>query len=277
MSMYQPGALRDFLRSLGVEPKKGLSQNFLIDGNILRKIVAEAVVKPGDCVVEIGPGPGALTEALLGSGANVIAIDKDPVMAKALERLQTDDQRLKIICDDILNVDLASIAGDQKVNVIANLPYHITTPILTEIVPLRDKIKKIVVMVQDEVGRRITADAGEDDYSSLSVFSQFYANVKYAFKVSRKCFYPVPGVDSAVVVFELREPPLVAEADVEGFFKLTRTAFGHRRKMMRASLRELYTAEAVTKALEKMGLNPLVRPEELSLSNFLELFRTLSR
>lgn len=277
MSMYQPGALRDFLRSLGVEPKKGLSQNFLIDGNILRKIVAEAVVKAGDVVIEIGPGPGALTEALLASGANVIAVDKDPVMTKALERLQTSDQRLKIICDDILNVDISALTKDRKVNVIANLPYHITTPILTSIIPLRENIHKIVVMVQDEVGKRITAHASDEDYSSLSVFSQFYANVKYAFKVSRNCFYPVPGVDSAVVVFELKEPPLTAEKDVERFFKLTRTAFGHRRKMMRSSLRELYTSEAVTQALEKIGLNPLARPEELSLDSFLVLYKELGQ
>lgn len=273
--MYQPGALKDFLRSLGVEPKKGLSQNFLIDGNILRKIVSEAVVKPGDHVVEIGPGPGALTEALLASGAHVTAIDKDHIMAGALSRLQTDDHRLEVICEDILDVDLASIAKGGKINVIANLPYHITTPILTSLAPMQETIGRIVVMVQDEVARRITSKAGEEDYSSLSVFSQFYANVKYAFKVSRKCFYPVPGVDSAVVVYDLKKPPLESKEDIEGFFKLTRTAFGHRRKMLRASLKEIYLSQDVTQALEKLGLNPLSRPEELSLQNFLDLYKSL--
>jgi 16S rRNA (adenine1518-N6/adenine1519-N6)-dimethyltransferase len=278
MSMYQPGALREFLNTLGISPKKGLSQNFLIDGNILRKIVSAADVQAGDEVLEIGPGPGALTEALLASGAKVRAIEKDGVMAEHLRRFQTPDNRLTIECGDALEMDFDRLfRGQGKIKVIANLPYHITTPILASLIPLHSSISRIVVMVQDEVARRIAAKAGEDDYGSFSVFSQFYADVSYAFKVSRNCFYPVPKVDSAVVVYNLREGLLTAPIEVEGFFKLTRTAFGHRRKMLKSSLKDLYNPEDVMAALKKKGLNPIARPEELSAKEFLYLYENLRR
>ncbi len=276
MSMYQPGTLWEFLNSLGIKPKKGLSQNFLIDGNILRKIVAAAEVCAGDEVLEIGSGPGALTEALLAAGAYVRAIDKDPIMAEKLDRFQTPDHRLQIECGDILKKDFSQLSIKKgKIKVIANLPYHITTPILTRLIPLHTSISRVVVMVQDEVARRIAATAGEEDYGSFSVFSQFYADVAYAFKVSKRCFFPVPKVDSAVVVYNLREGLLQNPQEVEGFFKLTRTAFGHRRKMLKSSLKELYNPEAVIKALKKLGLNPLARPEELSVHQFITLYTFL--
>lgn len=279
MPIYKPSELRQFLNELGIFPKKGLSQNFLIDGNIIRKIVAASEVKPDEVVLEIGPGPGSLTQALLEAGAHVLAVEKDTVLAQALERLQTPAQQLTVCCHDILTFPLQEeiprlIPTGQKAKVIANLPYHLTTPILTQLTPLRNLFSSLTVMVQEEVARRLTAQPGTSDYSSLTIFLRFYTRPQYAFTVSRHCFYPAPKVNSAVVVLQLREPPLSEERAKE-FFHLTRTAFEHRRKMLRASLRSLFPPHVVEEALESIGQNPLARPEMLSLEEFLKLFSIL--
>lgn len=272
--MYKPSELRLFLNELGIFPKKGLSQNFLIDGNIIRKIVATANVQPEDTVLEIGPGPGSLTQALLQTGARVLAVEKDAVLAHALTRLGSASQ-LKVVCDDILAFPLEKLAqeGTNRLKVIANLPYHLTTPILVHLISQSHLFSSLTLMVQEEVARRFTAKPGHKDYSSFTVFLQFYSNPQYAFFVSRHCFYPAPKVDSAVVKLDLKEPPLVQ--NVESFFKMTRTAFEHRRKMLRVSLKPLCESQAISQALEEIGLNPLARPEELSLADFLKLHALL--
>lgn len=279
MPIYKPSELRLFLNQLGIAPKKGLSQNFLIDGNIVRKILAEAQVAPGDIVLEIGPGPGSLTQALLEAGAHVIAVEKDSILAEALARLQNSEQQLQVFCQDILDFPLEEILSPllkegKKAKVIANLPYHLTTPILALLMPLHGIFSSLTLMVQDEVGRRYTAKPDTSEYSSFTVFLQFYSDPVYAFTVSRQCFFPVPKVDSAVVSLHLKRPPLEG-MEAESFFRITRTAFEHRRKMLRASLKFLYPPLRVSEALEKLGLNPLARPESLSLNEFLRLHREL--
>lgn len=277
MAIYKPTELHQFLDQLGISPKKGLSQNFLIDGNIIRKIVSVSDVKKEDTILEIGPGPGSLTEALLETGASVIAVEKDEILAHALERLKSDD-RLKIFCQDILHFPLKEKLSEEgkKIKVIANLPYHLTTPIIVMLSPMRDSISSLTVMVQEEVGRRMTALPGTPDYGSFSVFLRFYTTPRYGFMVSRKCFYPSPKVDSAVVILELRKPPLSDEEAVS-FFEMTRSAFQQRRKMLRASLRDLYPPNLVEESLKAIGVNPLARPETLSLENFLELHALLAK
>lgn len=278
MPIYKPSELRQFLNELGISPKKVLSQNFLIDGNIIRKIAAEAKVQPGDLVVEIGPGPGSLTEALLEAGAHVIAIEKDDTLANALNRLSSSKGTLEVFCDDVMQFSIEEhlrkrLASGQKAKLIANLPYHLTTPILSHFVPLHDLFSHCVVMVQYEVARRFTAIPGTSEYSSYTLFLNFYSTPKYAFSVSKHCFYPEPSVESAVVNLTLKEPPAISTAP---FFQMTRTAFSHRRKMLRGSLRDLYTSEAVTEALVALGLSPQTRPEELSLEQWLHLFHQLT-
>jgi len=280
MPIYKPSELRLFLSQLGIAPKKGLSQNFLIDGNIIRKIVASSNVQPGDLVLEVGPGPGSLTQALLDAGAHVIAVEKDTILAESLSRLKSETNQLEIFNEDILKFDVENtlktrLKQGQQAKVIANLPYHLTTPILAMLGPHHQILSSLTVMVQEEVARRMTAKAGTEEYSSFTVFLEFYAKLKYAFFVSHNCFYPAPRVDSAVVVLELREPPLSGK-EADEFFKLTRSSFGQRRKMMRASLKLLYDPATITQSLEKIGLNPQARPEELTLENFLQLFEILS-
>lgn len=210
--MHRPSDLHAFLSSLGIHPKKGLSQNFLIDGNILRKVSVLADIQPGDFVLEIGPGPGALTQILLENGAHVLAVEKDTILADALLRHQTADKRLEVVCADIMEFDIETelshrLKKGTKAKVVANLPYHITTPILSLLVKRTNLFSTLIVMVQEEVARRFVAKFNTSDYGSFSVFLQFYTEPSYGFKVGRNCFYPAPAVDSAVVRLDLREPP----------------------------------------------------------------------
>lgn len=272
--MYRPTELRHFLDSLGTSPKKKLSQNFLIDGNIVRKMVSSSDVHPDDVVLEIGPGPGVLTQTLLQAGATVIAVEKDPVLAKALERFQNDN--LFVYIDDILQVPLKEILKKtKKTKVIANLPYHITTPVLTHLLPHNELFSSIIVMVQKEVAERFTASPHSKNYSSITIFLQFYSKIEFLFKVSRSCFYPEPKVDSAVIRFDLREPP--HDVDPEPFFHMVRCAFGQRRKMLRSSLSHLAPQAVVLEALERSRILPESRPEELSLEQFLLLHQNLKK
>lgn len=276
MPIYKPSELTTFLESLGISPRKGLSQNFLIDGNILRKIVHAAEVSTDDIVLEIGPGPGSLTELLLGAGATVIAVEKDVILAEALKRLD-DKGKLQVHCSDIMEFPIREhfqkLLNGKKAKVIANLPYHLTTPILALLAPLHDIFSTLTLMVQDEVGKRFTANPGTSDYSSFTVFLEFYSHPRYAFKVGRNCFYPPPRVDSAVVQLALKPPP--ENVDAVRFFEMTRRAFQQRRKMLKVSLKELYGSEEVMQALSALKIDPQARPEELSLAQFIDLQKKL--
>lgn len=279
MALYKPSELISFLQSLGIAPKKGLSQNFLIDGNIIRNILNSANLQSGDSALEVGPGPGALTEALLAAHADVVAVEMDKTLAEALTRLPHEPGQLHVLQQDILKTSWDSIKAlftpsNKKVKLIANLPYHITTPVLEKFVPMHDKIESIVVMVQDEVGRRMAAEAGSKEFGSLSLFLSFYAHVEYQFKVGRRCFFPAPKVDSAVVKLTLRPTP--QGIDPGKFFTLSRTAFQQRRKSLRASLKLVCPPQKIENALKSLELPPLARPEELSLSQWCALYRELS-
>lgn len=277
MPLYKPSELTEFLRSIGASPRKSLSQNFLIDGNIIRHILAAGNIHSGDQIVEIGPGPGCLTEALLEAGSRVVAVEADGALAIALKRLETTENFLKIIQGDALKEPLEKIfnafpSPSQKIKLFSNLPYHITTPLLTRFVERFDHISTIIVMVQDEVAKRMIAKPKTKDYGSLSLFLQFYADIDYVFKVSRRCFYPVPRVDSAVVRLNLKQPP---DVDPSLFFQMTRKSFGQRRKVLKNSLKTLYNPEDIERALHTLKMNPLTRAEELSLSQFIDLFHVL--
>lgn len=273
MGLYKPSELRAFLDEIGAAPMKFLSQNFLIDGNIVRKIVKFADVKKGDIVLEIGPGPGALTEELLSQGAHVMAVEKDRKFAVALHRLQTPDHRLQVFEDDVLKWDATKYLKSGT-KLIANLPYNITTPILTYFLPHRELFQSLTVMVQKEVGERLVAQPGSKAYGSLSVFVQFYSTPVKGFIVEPTCFYPAPKVQSAVVQFQLKEPPIPAD---DRFFEMSRRAFGQRRKMVRSTLKDHYPLERIEEGLNKIGKGLKVRPEELSLADFLVLFHEIDQ
>jgi 16S rRNA (adenine1518-N6/adenine1519-N6)-dimethyltransferase len=270
MPIFKPSELHQLLSQQSLKARKQLSQNFLIDGNIVKNILAAASIKKGDVVLEIGPGPGALTEALLDAGAHVIAVEMDHFFAQLLSRYQTEDQRLEVIEGDFLKFALEEKfpEGSSRAKVVANLPYHITTPILERLLPLYTRFESLTVMVQKEVAQRFVAKKGTPEYSSFTLFLYTYCLPKLCFTVAENCFFPKPRVQSAVVNMTLIQPE-EASAD---FFKLTRTAFGQRRKMLRSSLKELYPLEKLEKALSQMGLDSSCRPEELSLEQFRQLF-----
>jgi 16S rRNA (adenine1518-N6/adenine1519-N6)-dimethyltransferase len=264
---FRPTELQHLLRTLGERPKRSLSQNFLIDGNVLKKMVLLAEVKEGDLIIEIGSGPGALTEALLDAGATVIAIEKDLKFAGALEGLQRKDSRLEVIAEDFLSLSIETLLQKRKkAKVVANLPYQITTPILSRLLPLHRQIDSLTLMVQREVAARYIAKEGTADYSSFTLFLQYYATASYGFTVPPTCFYPRPKIYSATVKLLLKEPPSAAFPS-----QLIRTSFQQRRKMVRTSLKALYPAEIIEGALNQLGLNPQIRPEELSLTHFFQL------
>lgn len=259
--------LLDLLTKLGTKPKKGLSQNFLFDQNVVRKIVQTADIQKGDIVLEIGPGPGALTCLLLEKGATVYCIEKDPIFAKALHRLQTEDQRLTVHCADALEFPLSQIPYKK---VVANLPYHITTPLLERC--FAHPFKSLTLMIQKEVADRVSAKSGTKEFGSLSLFAQYYSTIKSQFVVSANCFYPKPSVDSAVVHLEGKEP-----LKKEYFFPYMRKSFQHRRKMLSRSLQDFATAEKIKKALRTVHIREDARPEMLSLDQWISFVDTVSK
>ena len=253
--------LRSFLRTKQIHPRKSLSQNFLIDRNVADKIVRTAGIQPGDLVLEIGSGPGMLTRALLDAGARVIAIEKDQVWAEALP----PHENLTVRCEDVLEAELPA----EPFKVVANLPYHITTPILARLCEHVPQPISATLMMQMEVAERLI----DSEQSSISIFVQFFGTAALKFRVTPTCFFPQPGVDSAIVRIDFRPPPSVER---EPFFTLVRTAFRQKRKMLSSSLHDLYPAAIIQQALAKIGIRIDARPQILSLNQWIELFHTLS-
>jgi 16S rRNA (adenine1518-N6/adenine1519-N6)-dimethyltransferase len=266
--------LRAHLEAQSTHAKKRLSQNFLIDANILKKIIAAADVTKGDVVLEIGAGPGALTEMLLEAGASVVAIEIDRQLIPILSELK--HPQLKIVEGDVLQLPLeslcASIAEQRKIKVVANLPYHITTPILTRLLPMHTWIDSVTVMVQKEFAQRMVAKADTADYGRFTLFVRYYSDPSYQFTIKPSCFYPRPKVHSSLVTCTLHPPLLTEDAD---FFEMTRAAFSQRRKMLRTSLKALYPQEKIDAALTELKIDLKARPETFTLEQFLDLLYLL--
>ncbi len=259
--LYRPTTLKAFLKTLKTSPKKSLSQNFLIDKNILDKIIVSAKIKPKEPILEIGPGPGVLTDALLNAKASVIAIEKDLNFYHALKRWNSPE--LTPICGDVLNIDLKALLKTQ-IKVVANLPYHITGIFLQKFLPLEEKISSLILMVQYEIAERILAKKGTKNYSSLTLFVQFYAKAKFLFKVKPTSFYPKPKVNSALIELTLKK----RDPKTSSPLFLIRKAFNQRRKTLRNSLSAFYPPSKIGAALTKIGHSSKVRSQELSLEDF---------
>ncbi len=271
--------LKTFLLSLDKFASKRLSQNFLIDENVTRKIIAMADLKEGDVVLELGPGPGALTECLLEHGIEVLAVEMDSIFAEALPRLAKDGQSLTVFPVDFLKFDFRTelkkrLKPGQKAKFISNLPYHITSPILERVLPEEDLFSLCVVMVQYEYAQRMAAKAGTKNFGSFSVFVQFYSEIEDQFVVSPTCFHPKPTVKSSVLRCRLGQRHSVADTD--SFFQMTRTAFQQRRKMLQKTLKPLYSPDELSHAFKLCDIDGQARPETLSPEKWVELFRSLS-
>ncbi|MGB7977640.1 MAG: 16S rRNA (adenine(1518)-N(6)/adenine(1519)-N(6))-dimethyltransferase RsmA [Chlamydiales bacterium] len=253
-----------FLKEVDAKPRKSLSQNFLIDPGMVRKIVDSAEIAPGDAVLEIGPGPGALTAPLLASGARVFAVETDPLFAGALSRFQNG--RLKIAQTDFLKFPMDVLP--KKIKVVANLPYHITTPILEKL--FASSFSSLTIMVQKEVADRMISPPGSKTFGSLSLFVQFHSDFVHSFTVPPAAFYPQPKVDSTVIRLNAKERPAI---DSIRFFSLVHTAFQQRRKMITSSLP--FPKESIRRALSELDVRPDARPETLSLDQWIQLARNM--
>ena len=270
--------LREVIAELGLSARKTLGQNFLFDLNLTRRIAREGGPLAGRTVVEVGPGPGGLTRALLAEGAGrVVAIERDERCLPALEAVSAAyGGRLKVVLGDALEVDEAALAGEKAV-VVANLPYNVATMLLVKWLtaePWPPWFERLTLMFQREVAERIVAKPGVHAYGRLSVISQWRMAPRILFDVHRSAFTPAPKVTSSVVRFDLLPKPR-GEASPALLGRVTAAAFGQRRKMLRSSLKTLgpFSDALIAEA----GLDPTARAEEIPVEGFTALARALGR
>ena len=266
--MTRPGP-RDSVAPAHV-PRRSLGQHFLIDKNIVHKIVRLAELQPGETVLEIGPGRGILTDALLDSSGLVVAVELDAALCAHLRATLRRRSNFRLVEGDALTFDYAQVPSPFLV--VANLPYYVSTPLLFRLLEDRRRIDRLVLMLQEEVVARLAAAPGGRDYGALSIAAQFYCEVRQAFRVPPTCFRPKPQVGSAVVVLTPLRKPRVSVADEAFFFRVVRAGFAHRRKALPNSLRdEGFEGAPTAAALEQAGIDPRRRAETLSIEEFAAL------
>jgi 16S rRNA (adenine1518-N6/adenine1519-N6)-dimethyltransferase len=277
--MLGPAEVRQLAARLDVRPTKQRGQNFVIDPNTVRRIVREAGLTPADVVVEVGPGLGSLTLALLESVARVVAIEIDPVLAGALPATLATyapelADRCEVVRADALRID--GVPGPPPTALVANLPYNVSVPVLLHLLALLPSLERGLVMVQSEVADRLAASPGSKVYGVPSVKAAWYADVRRAGTVGRNVFWPAPNVDSGLVAWTRRDPPRTT-ATREQVFAVVDAAFAQRRKGLRGALRNLAgLIEAASDALESVGIDPLARGEELTVVQFARIAEALS-
>ena len=270
-----PQVTNHILHRFKLRADKKLGQNFLIDENIVRNIVAAAELSDKDTVLEVGPGIGTLTQGLAESGASVVAVELDKRLLPVLDTTLEGYDNVRIVNGDILQVDIMQTVGVDEFKVCANLPYYITTPIIFALLEKRLPMERLVAMVQKEVAERKAAKPGGKDYGALSVAIQYYTEPEIAFIVPPSSFIPAPSVDSAVIVCKRREKPPVEVCDEALFFRVVKAAFSLRRKMLNNSLKNMgIKGEQVAKWLELAGVDGKRRAETLSLEEFAALTNT---
>jgi 16S rRNA (adenine1518-N6/adenine1519-N6)-dimethyltransferase len=253
-------------------PKKSLGQNFLQDDNVSHKIVRLFNPAAADTIVEIGPGKGALTALLLKSVPHLTVIELDDQLAAELRERFGD--ALTILHDDVLKVDFRTFGSPEKpARVIGNIPYNITTPILFHVIDARESLKDFMVMMQTEVAQRIAAQPRTKEYGILSVFLQYYCTSKIQFSVSKNSFFPVPSVSSTIVHLDFSAPYKTRANDDRIFRRVVRGTFGTRRKTLRNGLRNIGVPVS---EFERLSVDLELRPEELSVGDFVTLANELS-
>lgn len=273
--LYSPKRLKEVLEKHNFKLSKSLGQNFLIDGNIVRKIVEGAEINKEDYVLEVGPGMGTLTEELALNAKKVLAIEIDKKLKRVLDDTLVQYDNVEILFDDILKIDLEEVikekTGDKKIKVVANLPYYITTPIIAKFLEGNYNIDSINVMVQKEVADRITASPNNKNYGSLSIFAQFYSDPEIILNIPKTVFIPQPKVDSAVIRLKISNKFLDVDRDI--LFKLVRAAFSKRRKTILNSLSSGLDMEKdeIRLMLEECGIESNKRAENISLDEYIKL------
>jgi len=258
-----------------VKPKKSLGQNFLIDKSIQKKITSACDLSKEDIVLEIGAGMGDLTEQLVTAAKRVYALEVDRRLFPFLEQKLSAHINCQLVKEGILEFDINKFLQNnlvkQKIKVVGNIPYYISSPIIEHLIQYRANIDTVFITVQKEFGRRINATAGSKEYGSFSCFVQYYAQSKIVFNIKKGSFRPSPKVDSCFLSLKFRQKPPVELRDEELFFKLIRSAFNQRRKTLRNSLADFITLGSLETFLDGEGLDRNVRPEDLTLDKFARL------
>ena len=259
--------------------QKKFGQNFLIDTHVLEKIISAAGITKDDCVLEIGPGIGTMTQYLAENAGHVVAVEIDRNLIPILKETLADYDNVTVINEDILRVDIKALAeeynGGKPIKVVANLPYYITTPIIMGLFESGVPIDNITVMVQKEVADRMKEGPGSKDYGALSLAVQYYAEPEIVANVPPNCFIPRPNVGSAVIRLTRHKEMPVEVKDPALMFKIIRASFNQRRKTLQNGLGNApelpYTKEQIAAAIAEMGLTPTIRGEALSLAQFSDI------
>lgn len=273
---YSPKKMESFLKNKNFNFKKSFGQNFIVDKNIIDNIIKFSLVDKDTMVIEIGPGAGSLTTALAASSKSVLCYEIDDSLKDVLSDSLKNFDNVDIIYQDFLKANVSETLKKynyDKLYVIANLPYYITTPIITKIIEDKLNVDKIVIMVQKEVGDRLKAQPGSKDYNSLSIYISYYFNVKKLMDVSRNVFLPKPNVDSIVIELSKKENKYKLKNE-NVFFKLVRDSFVQKRKTLRNNLKA-YDLNKIEKVLNKYGYDLSVRAENLSIDIFVDIANNL--
>lgn len=268
--------MRELLAREGIQLTKSLGQNFLHDGNQLRRIVDAAELSKTDKVLEIGPGLGPLTELLINQAGEVFAIEKDARLIDLLKTRFADKPNFQLLHDDALEYLRRDQRDWSQWKLVANLPYSVASPILVELAAGARAPQRLVATLQLEVARRLMAQSGDDDYGLLTLLVQLDFEPRQTFKIPAGCFFPQPDVDSACVVLVRRAQPLLPETLRRDFHKVVKRAFSQRRKMMLKLLKQDWPAPALEKAFAGTGLSLQIRAEAVTLDQF-AAFTTLLR
>lgn len=274
MNLYEETQI--LLNQYGLRANRKLGQNFLINQQIIDDIVRKSGITEDDTVLEIGPGLGSLTKALLSTAKRVIAVELDDNMVNVLKN-RFNQENLEIINNDILKIDLKDLTNKYgKIKVVANLPYYITTPIIMKLLEEEYDIESITVMVQKEVGERLCAEPGSKDFGAITIGVNYYTKAKIIIDVPKDNFMPVPEVDSCVIKLDILEEPPVKIKDKKKFFRLVKAGFSQRRKTINNSLASgEFKKEEILVVLEKLHLDPKLRAENLSIQDFANITNEL--
>jgi 16S rRNA (adenine1518-N6/adenine1519-N6)-dimethyltransferase len=268
-------SIRKELAEYGLFPKKRLGQHFLIDRNILNKVIETAQVGKEDVVIEVGPGLGEMTLALARLAKQVIAVEIDPQLVEILKKKLADCPNVEVVRSDILKVDFRPFLEKEghPVKVVANLPYQISTPLLFRFIEAREVFSTFTLMLQKEVAQRMAASPGGKEYGRLSVLLQMFLDLSVRFFIPPSAFFPRPKVESAVVHMGWKEKPMVEMQDEAWFKKVVKACFGYRRKTLVNALRhsELLLPESIESRMEKIEIDPRRRPETLTTEEFVRL------
>ena len=278
--LYSPNKIKSTLDKYGFKFSKSLGQNFLIDGNVVRKIVQESNINKNDYVLEIGPGMGTLTEELALNAKKVVAVELDKKLLPILDESLEGYDNVEIVYGDILKTHVKKLIEEKleggPVKLVANLPYYVTTPIIGKLLEEDLNLESISVMVQKEVALRMSAGPGSKDYGALSIFVNFYSNPRIVVKVPKTVFMPQPKIDSAVIKLELKKD--LPDIDREKFFKIVKAAFSKRRKTIINALSTYgfdIDKEIIKNALVESGIRPDERAENISIEDFIKLSTNL--